>query len=61
MRYSGRIENGVVVEAIVGDDPTALALLGGEWHSSDTPIVLGSTWDAEHGFIPPAPPEPDTP
>lgn len=56
MRYSGRMENGVVVEAIVGDDPVVLELLGGEWHSSDTMIVIGSTWDDQLGFIPPAPP-----
>ncbi len=53
--YAGRIENGVVVDAIVGTAEWAIANIGGEWHDSTERIYLPGIWDEEHGFRPPQP------
>jgi hypothetical protein len=57
MKYAGKVENGVVVNAIVGTAELSTELFGGEWHESDEKIPLGGTWDETNGFQPPAPPE----
>jgi hypothetical protein len=56
--YAVRIENGVVLEAIVGTAEWANTHLGGEWRDSPTKVWIGGTWDETNGFQPPAPPEP---
>lgn len=54
--YAGKVEEGVVVQTIVGTAEWAKTNLGGEWHDSPTKIWLGGTWDETNGFQPPAPP-----
>jgi hypothetical protein len=56
MSYAGRVNNGVVVEAIVGTAKWAIQNLGGEWHDSDDKIPVPGLWDEVNGFQPiPAP------
>jgi hypothetical protein len=62
MSYAGRVNNGVVVEAIVGTAEWAIQNLGGEWHDSETKIRVPGLWDDANGFQPmPAPEQADEP
>lgn len=56
--YAGKVENGVVVDAIVGTSEWAITNLGGEWYDSAERIYLPGIWDIEYGFRP-TPPSPD--
>jgi hypothetical protein len=55
MSYAGKIEDGLVVEFIVGTAEWATNNLGGEWHDSQTKVGAGWTWDDDHGFRPAQP------
>jgi hypothetical protein len=55
MSYAAKIEDGVVVEFIVGTAEWATNNLGGEWHDSQTKVGAGWTWDDDHGFRPAQP------
>ena len=52
MMYAGKVENGVVVQAIVGDAQWAITNLGGEWHDSEDKICVPGLWDEINGFQP---------
>jgi hypothetical protein len=53
--YAGRVENGVVVECIVGTAEWAIENLGGEWYDSPLKVWIGGTWNNKDGFRPPQP------
>lgn len=55
--YAAQIENGVILQVIVGDASWATERLGGFWVDTDTLVGIGWTWDETNGFQPPAPPE----
>jgi hypothetical protein len=56
--YSARIEDGVVVDVIVGDSRWAAYRLGGVWLPSDTKVGIG--WQVVDGqIVPPPAPEPE--
>jgi hypothetical protein len=58
MSYAGKVEDGIVVEAIVGAAEWAESNLGGVWHDSDDKISVPGLWDETNGFQPmPAPDE----
>ena len=62
MSYAGKVNNGVVVEAIVGTAEWAIANLGGEWHDNETKIWVPGLWDETNGFQPmPTPEQADEP
>jgi hypothetical protein len=48
--YAAQIENGIVVQVIVGTAEWATTRLGGFWVDSETVIGIGWTWDQESGF-----------
>lgn len=50
--YAGKIENGIVVQAIVGTADWAIENLGGEWHDSLEKIPVPGIWDSINGFQP---------
>lgn len=54
-KYSAQVEDGVVVQAIVGDPTWAADRLGGEWHGTDTKVGIGWTYSEQDGFRPPQP------
>jgi hypothetical protein len=55
--YAAQIENGIVVQVIVGTTEWATTRLGGFWVDSETVIGIGWTWDEVNGFQPPIVPE----
>jgi hypothetical protein len=54
-KYSAQVEDGVVVQAIVGDLTWAADRLGGEWHGTDNKVGIGWTYTDTDGFRPPQP------
>lgn len=50
--YAGKVEDGLVVQAIVGTADWAIEYLGGEWHDSLNKIPVPGTWDEAYGFRP---------
>lgn len=54
--YSYRIENGVVVEGLVGLAQWATENFGGFWVESPVKVWIGGTWTETDGFQPPAEP-----
>ena len=52
LTYAGKVENGIVVDFIVGTAQWAIENLGGEWHDSSTNIRLPGIWDETNGFQP---------
>lgn len=48
--YAGQIENGVVVQIIVGTAEWAEANIGGKWVNSPTKIGVGMGWNETEGF-----------
>ena len=55
--YAARIEDGTVVQVIVGTPEWATDRLGGEWAGSDSKVGIGWTYDGT--FTPPPAPEID--
>jgi hypothetical protein len=55
MSYAAKIEDGVVVEFIVGTAEWATNNFGGQWHDSETKVGAGWTWDEDYGFRPEQP------
>jgi hypothetical protein len=53
--YAARIEDGTVVQVIVGDPAWAADRLGGNWLGSDVKVGVG--WQVVDGTI--LPPEPE--
>lgn len=53
--YAAKIEDGTVVQVIVGTSEWAQSRLGGEWHDSDKKVGIGWSRDENCGFIPPRP------
>jgi hypothetical protein len=53
--YAAKVEDGTVVQVIVGDPVWAATRLGGEWLPSDVKVGVG--WQVVDGTI--TPPEPD--
>jgi hypothetical protein len=53
--YAAKVEDGTVVQVIVGDPAWAADRLGGMWLGSDTKVGVG--WQVIDGTI--LPPEPD--
>lgn len=53
--YAFKIENGVVVQGIVGTAKWAVENLGGYWVQSEILAWIGGTWDEINGFRPPEP------
>jgi hypothetical protein len=51
--YAVQIENGIVVQVIVGTAEWATTRLGGFWVDSETVVGIGWTWDQTKGFQPP--------
>ena len=51
--YAAQIENGIVVQVIVGTAEWATTRLGGAWVDSETLVGVGWTWDETNGFQPP--------
>lgn len=56
--YAYRIEDGIVVDGIVGTAAGATRRQGGFWVDSPTLAWIGGTWDETNGFQPPVAPEP---
>jgi hypothetical protein len=56
--YAGKVEDGIVTQAIVGTAQWAETNLGGEWHDSSSKIGIGWLWDGT-SFTPPPAPEPE--
>ena len=54
-KYAAQVENGVVVQAIVGDPTWAADRLGGVWHGTDSKVGIGWTYTDADGFRPPQP------
>ena len=54
-RYAAQVEDGVVVQAIVGDPAWASDRLGGVWVGSDAKVGIGWTYTDTDGFRPPQP------
>lgn len=52
MEYAGKVEDGVVVDAIVGTAAWAMENLGGVWYNSDKKVPVPGLWDEQHGFRP---------
>lgn len=52
--YAAQVENGFVVQVIVGDAAWATDALDGIWVSSDELVGIGWSWDGEN-FAPPSP------
>lgn len=52
INYAGKVENGIVVQAIVGTAQWATENLGGEWYDSPKKIPIPGLWDLEHSFRP---------
>lgn len=50
--FTGKVENGIVVDAIVGTAEWAREHLGGEWYDSNELIYLPGVWTPENGFQP---------
>ena len=58
--YAAKVEDGLVVQVIVGDPAWAASRLGGVWLPSDVKVGVG--WLVVDGVIvPPPAPEPDAP
>jgi alkanesulfonate monooxygenase SsuD/methylene tetrahydromethanopterin reductase-like flavin-dependent oxidoreductase (luciferase family) len=55
--YAARIEDGTVVQVIVGTPEWAADRLGGEWLASDVKVGVG--WQVVDGTITPPEPEPE--
>jgi hypothetical protein len=53
--YAAKVEDGTVVQVIVGDPAWAADRLGGDWLG--TPVKVGVGWHVADGTI--VPPEPD--
>ena len=53
-RYAAKVEDGTVVEVIVGDPAWASDRLGGVWVGSDAKVGIG--WTVVEGQIVPPPP-----
>jgi hypothetical protein len=53
--YAAKVEDGTVVQVIVGDPAWAADRLGGDWLG--TPVKVGVGWQVVDGTI--TPPEPD--
>lgn len=54
-RYAAQVDNGIVVQAIVGNPEWAADRLGGVWHGTDSKVGIGWTYDDTDGFRPPQP------
>lgn len=54
-KYAAQIENGIVLQAIVGDAAWAADRLSGMWHGTDTKVGIGWTYTEQDGFRPPQP------
>lgn len=54
-KYAAQVEDGIVVQAIVGDPAWAADRLGGEWHGTDSKVGIGWTYTEQDGFRPPQP------
>jgi hypothetical protein len=57
MTYAAQVEDGTVVQVIVGDAAWANSRLDGTWVDSETLVGIG--WQVVDGTI--TPPEPDEP
>ena len=57
--YAGKVEDGIVVDAIVGTAEWAVKNLGGEWHDSPDKIWVPGIWDEVNGFQPMPEPDPE--
>ena len=53
--YAARIENGIVVNVLVGSAEWAADSLGGEWMDLLKKVNVGWVYSDEHGFRPPRP------
>lgn len=56
MIYAYKVENGIVVNGIVGNAAWAMEKLGGFWVESETLAWIGGIWDEVNGFQPPPAP-----
>ena len=56
--YAAKVEDGTVVQVIVGTPEWATDRLGGEWAGSDSKVGIGWTY-TDGTFTPPAAPEID--
>lgn len=54
-KYAAKVENGIVVQTIVGDPEWAFTRLGGEWHGTDAKVGIDWTYEENEGFRPPQP------
>lgn len=54
-KYAAQVEDGIVVQAIVGDPAWAADRLGGEWQGTDSKVGIGWTYTDTDGFRPPQP------
>jgi hypothetical protein len=55
--YAAKVEDGTVVQVIVGTPEWAESRLGGTWVASDVKVGVG--WTVQDGVIVPPEPEPD--
>jgi hypothetical protein len=53
--YSANIENGIVVQVIVGNSIWATENLGGMWLDTEFLVGIGWTWNEIEGFRSPQP------
>ena len=58
MTYAAQVEDGTVVQVIVGDAAWANSRLNGDWYESDVLVGIGWTY-ADGTFTPPSAPEID--
>ncbi|MDT9547751.1 MAG: hypothetical protein RI826_10520 [Chlorobium phaeovibrioides] len=54
-KYAAQVEDGIVVQAIVGDPEWATDCLGGVWHGTDSKVGIGWTYTDTDGFRPTQP------
>lgn len=54
-KYAAQVENGIVIQAIVGNPAWASDRLGGVWHGTDSKVGIGWTYTEQDGFRPPQP------
>lgn len=52
--YAAQIDNGVVIQVIVGTAEWANTRLGGLWIDSATLVGIGWSWNETDGFQPPS-------
>lgn len=51
-KYAAQVEEGIVVQVIVGNPEWASSQLGGQWHGINSKVGIGWSYDNADGFRP---------